>query len=508
MDMKPALESCRLTPLQAQAALQASQLLLAQGPTATKLAAVSGTLVTDSRLVKPGDLFLAYRGVHADGHDHLAMAVRLGAQLIICEEPKNIPAAVGVPWLQVGDARAAWAYLAAAAFENPQQKLRLFGITGTNGKTSTVWMLGELLRAAGHGCLTLGTLGAFFGSEEWPLRHTTPDPDVLFAHLAHAVALGLPFAVMEVSSHALCQSKVAPLTFEGTAFTSFSRDHLDFHQDLDAYWLAKISLFTRQHEAKAQHVFSNTLPRPIPSTGITGEILTYREHQHATATPGELQIKIHTMDATGTTLTLALGRQRVTGKVPYFSSHALQNFAAAYLLAAKAHGQWLPSAEWSKLRPVPGRLEQVHKLGGPMVIVDFAHTPDALDKTLEVLRPLCHGRLTVVFGCGGDRDRGKRAFMGRIAERRADRVIVTSDNPRSENIQSIIDEICAGCLDQESIIKILDRDLAIKTAIISALPADLVLIAGKGHETEQIFADRTLPFDDRLVAKHYLEYIE
>ena len=340
MDMKPALASCRLTPLQAQATLQASQLLLAQSPSATNLASLSGALITDSRLVKPGDLFLAYRGVHADGHEHLAMAVHLGAQLIVCEDPKSIPPDANVPWLMVGDARAAWAYLAAAAFGNPQQKLRLFGITGTNGKTSTVWMLGELLRAAGYGCLTLGTLGAFFGSEEWPLRHTTPDPDVLFAHLARAVALGVPFAVMEVSSHALCQSKVAPLTFEGTAFTSFSRDHLDFHQDLDAYWLAKLSLFTRPHEANARHVIAASLPRPIPATGISGEILTYREHQDIAAIPGELQIKIQAMDATGTTLTLVLGSQQVTGKVPYFASHALQNFAAAYLLAAKAHGQW------------------------------------------------------------------------------------------------------------------------------------------------------------------------
>ena len=504
MDMKRTLASSRLTADLACSVLKSQGLLVAQSTSTAKNPNRSGQLVTDSRLVQPGDIFLAYRGVHSDGHLHIPMAIERGAQLIIFETAAHSAKILAKPWLHVSNAREAWAHLAAAAHGNPEQKLRLFGVTGTNGKTSTVWMLGELLRLAGVGCLTLGTLGAYFGEEEWPLAHTTPDPDVLFAHLARAVALGLHHVAMEVSSHALCQGKIAPLHFEGTAFTSFSRDHLDFHPDLDSYWQAKLTLFTRQNQTDTRHVFAANLPKTIPAQQIKGELWTYREAAGKSAKPSELLIWVHGTSASGTDLTLTLGGQSVTGRVPYFSGHALQNFAAAYLLAAKACGEWLPSTSWDKLRPVPGRLEQVYKHGGPMVVVDYAHTPDALEKTLSVLRPLCRGRLILVFGCGGDRDRGKRPLMGDIACRLADYVVVTSDNPRSEDPQHIITEICAGLARTGSIDQIVDREQAIAAAIKAAGPDDVVLIAGKGHETHQIIHGHFLPFDDRLVAKRYL----
>jgi UDP-N-acetylmuramoyl-L-alanyl-D-glutamate--2,6-diaminopimelate ligase len=202
---------------------------------------------------------------------------------------------------------------------------------------------------------------------------------------------------------------------------------------------------------------------------------------------------------------LTYENQTTTGEVPYFSTHAIENFAAAVLLASAATGRWLDKNYWTNLAPVPGRLEQVLESNAPAVVVDYAHTPDALEKTLRVLRPLCRAQLIVIFGCGGDRDRGKRPLMGEIAERLADKVIITSDNPRGENPLAILNEIADGCRQRDKVTLEVDRDKAIAKAIRGARAEDLILIAGKGHETSQIFADKTVPFDDRLVAKAALK---
>ena len=468
------------------------------------------SLRTDSRLVAHGDTFLAIKGHKSNGHEHLAEAIAKGAGLLIVEEPpENLPAsAETTPWIQVKDARIAWAYLAAAAFGNPQERLVLLAATGTNGKTSTIWMTGELLRAAGIKTVTIGTLGAFFGHIKLPTNHTTPDPDVLYGMLALAVEGGFRVVALEASSHALAQGKLAPIRFSGAVFTSFSRDHLDFHQTLEAYWNTKWNLFTQHVKPDAVLGFAESLPHSLELKNLIGTTVIYRLNtasDHKDQTSKDVFVDIHDSSFKGTNLTLSYTSQVATGTVPYFSDHAIENFAAATLLASTAAKLWLDSRYWTNLAPVPGRLEQVFEFGAPAVIVDFAHTPDALEKTLKVLRPLCPGHLIVIFGCGGDRDRGKRPLMGAIAERLADKVIVTSDNPRGENPLTILNEIVSGCHQPDRVILEVDRAKAIAEAIEGATTEDLILVAGKGHESYQIFADCTVPFDDRLVARAALK---
>ena len=468
-------------------------------------------LRTDSRSVANGDIFLAIKGQKSDGHEHLAEAISKGAGLLILEEhPKNtLLHTEAVPWIQVNDTRIAWAYLAAAAFGNPEERLVLLAATGTNGKTSTVWMTGELLRAAGLKTVTIGTLGAFFGDIKLPTNHTTPDPDVLYGMLALAVDSGFKAVALEASSHALAQGKLAPIQFSGAVFTSFSRDHLDFHPTLDAYWDTKWKLFTQHVKPDAVLGFAGSLPRNLELKTLPGTKVIYGlkavSKRAETAKNKELLVESGGSSFKGTHLTLSYGRHATTGEVPYFSTHAIENFAAAVLLASAATRRWLDKNCWANLAPVPGRLEQVLESNAPGVIVDYAHTPDALEKTLKVLRPLCSAQLIVIFGCGGERDRGKRPLMGGIAAQLADKVIITSDNPRGENPLAILNEIAGGCLQRDKVTLEVDRGKAIAEAIRGAKTDDLILIAGKGHETSQIFADRTVPFDDRLVAKAALK---
>ena len=476
-------------------------------------------LRTDSRSVAKGDIFLAIKGQKSDGHEHLAEAIIKGAGLLILEEPPNDAVAnanaEAVPWILVNDTRVAWAHLAAAAFGNPEERLTLLAATGTNGKTSTIWMTGELLRAAGVKTVTIGTLGAFFGDIKLPTNHTTPDPDVLYGMLALAVERGFKAVALEASSHALAQGKLAPIHFSGAVFTSFSRDHLDFHLTLDAYWDTKWTLFTQHVKPDAVLGFAGSLPRNLELKNLPGTKVIYRLNASSksaesaqsaqSAQNKELVVESISSSFKGTHLTLSYENQVTTGEVPYFSAHAVENFAAAALLASAATGRWLDKNCWTNLAPVPGRLEQVFEPNAPAVIVDYAHTPDALEKTLKVLRPLCRAKLIVVFGCGGERDRGKRPLMGEIAEQLADKVIITSDNPRGERPLAILNEIAGGCRQRDKVTLEVDRGKAIAEAIRRAKTEDLILIAGKGHETSQIFADKTVPFDDRLAAKAALK---
>ena len=468
-------------------------------------------LRTDSRSIAKDDIFLAIKGQKSDGHEHVAEAIMRGAGLLILEEPPNKTLANtdAVPWIQVKDTRVAWAHLAAAAFGHPEQRLILLAATGTNGKTSTIWMTGELLRAAGIKTVTIGTLGAFFGDIKLPTNHTTPDPDVLYGMLALAVDNGFNAVALEASSHALAQGKLAPIHFNGAVFTSFSRDHLDFHPTIDAYWDTKWTLFTHHAKPNALLGFAGSLPRSLELKKLPGTKVIYRFNSPTKQADAdrnrELVVESHASSFKGTNLTLTYENQTTTGEVPYFSTHAIENFAAAVLLASAATGRLLDKNYWTNLAPVPGRLEQVLKSNAPAVVVDYAHTPDALEKTLKVLRPLCRAQLIVIFGCGGDRDRGKRPLMGEIAERLADKVIITSDNPRSENPLAILNEIADGCRQRDKVTLEVDRDKAIAKAIRGAGAEDLILIAGKGHETSQTFADKTVPFDDRLVAKAALK---
>ena len=517
--MDPSHTACSLDRPRAAHTLALKQLTVATSAVRPSLG--RGTLRTDSRAVSPGDIFIAYRGAAVDGHGHIEQALSRGAGLIVLEDGRWVaslpPTAT---WIQVASSRAAWAWLAAEAMGNPQNDLTLLGVTGTNGKTSTVWMLGALLRAIGRPCLTLGTLGAYGMGEPLQTGHTTPDPDKLFPLLAQARDLGVRVVAMEVSSHALAQEKLVPLTYQAAAFTSFSRDHLDFHQSMASYLDAKCRLFRERCAPGARMVFWDGLPALHGQVTDGGTPLHYGTVvKGASPAPGERVLTdVIATDVTGSTIEVLWQGRKIQGRIPYFADHAIQNFTAALLLASAVDETVLSPKFWSDLPPVPGRLEAVRATGAgdakvapaPLVIVDYAHTPDALAKTLAVLRTLCRGRLILVFGCGGDRDVGKRPLMGEVAAQSADVTIISSDNPRTEDQMVIIASIAAGYGKRRPLAEAQsaqelhlepDRKTAIEMAVSMALPTDLVVIAGKGHETYQIIGHTTLPFDDRLVAE-------
>lgn len=509
---------CELFPSDIIPFLKSRGLLLASAQDVSqpsKEGAKLGALRTDSRKVEAGDIFLAYRGVASDGHLFIQTAIERGAAFVIVED-RDLLGPLGdkakIPWAQVPNGRAAWAELASFAFGHPQNNLQMLGVTGTNGKTSTVWMTAEILGHMGIPCLTIGTLGARLGDEEFATGHTTPDPDVLFGLLHLAKERGVKVVAMEVSSHSLLQEKVRCLTFSACAFTSFSRDHLDFHPTMDAYWDAKWRLFSVHAAKGAPCFFADVLADRLDLHALSNPTLIYGFNADKV---GE-QLKAHQClellaspsQGLATQLTMRNGVQQWTTTTDFFAKHTLENLTAAALLASVVVGQLPPPEILAKVRPVPGRLEPVKNPQGPVVIVDYAHTPDALEKTLQVLRPVCSGRLCVVFGCGGDRDPGKRPLMGRVAADYADQVFVTSDNPRSENSNTIIQGILAGISRTEDVFVYPDREQAIHQAIRQASDRDVVLIAGKGHETYQIIGSKTHSFDDRVVARQALSMRE
>lgn len=461
-----------------------------------------GKVVVDSRKLMPGDCFVAFRGINFDAHQFIPNAIAKRAGLLVVENDSLIPADCVIPYIVVKSGRASWSYLAAEANQQPQDQLKILAVTGTNGKTSTTWMAGEIFRSAGHKCLTIGTLGADFGEGPSCTTHTTPDPDVLFALLKEAVTRGVKLVVMEASSHAVVQEKLSPLRFTAAAFTSFSRDHLDFHGSMTEYFAAKERVFTTLCMPNARHVIWSGLDEAHRFVRNDENVFFYGEHAE------KLGVNYLTIDETidnsvGTLMRYRRNAESKCIQIPYFGKHAIENFCAALLLAESQ--MEIPFSDFSKLRQVPGRLELVSRRSNePKTVVDYAHTPDALKKTLEVLRTICRGKLIVVFGCGGDRDRGKRPMMGQLAEQLADLVYVTSDNPRSEDPSIIIDEILSGFKKSNLSLAIIDREQAIREAIRAAKPEDTVIIAGKGHETYQIIGNNRLSFDDREIARKAL----
>jgi len=483
-----------------------------------------GVVYTDSRHVSSGSIFLAYRGVTNDGHKHIGSAIKNGAALLVVEDTAEIPPDTKTPFAVVKNGRFAWAYLAAEAHDNPQNHLKMLAVMGTNGKTSTAWMVHALLKASGKRSLLIGTLGAWIGDSFRKTNHTTPDPDLLYALLAEARDNGIGVVVMEAASQSLLHGKLAPIVFSGAAFTSFSRDHLDLHQTMDDYFAAKLALFQNHLSDSARVVLSKKVP-------LAGKFDFLKQRDkwcyEQSATVGELEsipagfrqrtCTIVSTDPNGTSLQiLDDGKYMATGKIPYAGDFFVENFCAALLLTEEALGHSLAPDLWSDLPPVPGRLERVQLNKGrsssvilPAVLVDYAHTPDALEKALTAVRPLTRGKLVVVFGCGGDRDRGKRPQMGALAARLADFSFITSDNPRTESIDQILRDVVAGVESEggrkdETFQVIADRRAAIFQAIASSRAGDLVLVAGKGHEDYQIIGTASHSFDDRKVAMESL----
>lgn len=427
----------------------------------------------DHREVTPGSLFACIRGATVDGHDFAAAAVEAGAVALLTERPLDL----GVPELRVADVRRALGPLAAAVHGRPADRLSVVAVTGTNGKTTVVNLVAAIVEAAGRRAATIGTLSGV---------RTTPEATDLQRQLRRLVDEGVDTVALEASSHALVMGRLDGLVADVAVFTNLSRDHLDFHRTMDAYFQAKARLFEPTHARSAVVNLDDPHGRLladaalVPTTGVSLDDVDDLE----------VGLDHSTFTRRGVSVRLPLGGR-------FNVANALLAAAAAEAIGvdrAAVH-QGLTGA-----RPVRGRFEVV-ELDAPFTaVVDFAHTPDALERVLTDARDLA-ARVVLVFGCGGDKDRGKRAPMGEIASRLADVVVVTSDNPRSEDPEAIIEEILAGVTRREGLALEAepDRRRAIARALELAEPGDLVIVAGKGHETEQIIGERHLPFDDRSV---------
>jgi len=469
-------------------------------------------LAYDSRRVEPGSAFICVRGERTDGHDFIPQALERGARALIVEEGResNLTPPPGGAIGVVPDPRAAMASVARAFNDDPSSRLLLAGVTGTNGKTTTALMIDAIFRAAGCESGVIGTVEYRVGPKRIKPLHTTPEAVDLQALLAEMLQAGATHAAMEVSSHALALHRADGCQFDVAVFTNLTPEHLDFHTDMQDYLAAKLRLFEDpqflpRSGDRVNAINIDDASGPEIARRAQGKTLTYSLEREANCraeqielTPEGSRFSVHSPD----------GRYEIAMKL--VGRFNVYNALAA--LTACAGLGIPPEAVQSgllEMPPVPGRFQRLPSQFRT-VLVDYAHTPDSLARALETARQIADGRLIVVFGCGGDRDRTKRPVMGEIAARLADRCLVTSDNPRSEPPQSIIDQILEGIPEphRDRCLVEPDRAKAIRIAIQQADPEDVVLIAGKGHEDYQIFADRTVHFDDREVAAAVLGEIE
>ncbi|HEX9779806.1 MAG TPA: UDP-N-acetylmuramoyl-L-alanyl-D-glutamate--2,6-diaminopimelate ligase [bacterium] len=484
---------------------------LLRGLTAEPVAAVPiRGLVCHSKQVRPGDVFVAIQGESMDGHTYIDEAITRGASAVVAGHlPVRYGAATreGSQWrtcpcVTVSDTRRALAVMAARFYGHPTEKLRLLGITGTNGKTTTTYLLKSVLEQTGGGVGMLGTIVYQIGSRVLPSMNTTPGPLDLQRYCAQMVGEGLEWCVMEVSSHALAQARTEGLTFEVGLFTNLGSDHLDYHRTRAEYGAAKRRLFEHVREGgyavvNVDDPFGRTLAQTIPNR----RIVTF-----GVRGPADVTVRGLGYSWRGLSCSLMTPWGIIPISTPMLGRHNAWNIAAATAAAvALGIGPETVQQGLAALADVPGRLERVPNDLGLNILIDYAHTADALQLVLDSIRELTSGRVIVVFGCGGDRDRQKRAEMGRIAGLLADHVILTSDNPRSEDPLAIIREIEAGFPRAFREYQILaDREQAISSALYLAHPEDTVLIAGKGHETYQIFGNISVPFVDRDVVQRWL----
>jgi len=458
------------------------------------------TAVThDSRKAGPGTLFVAIKGLATDGNQFVEAARRKGASAVASELP---PQGSG-SWLQVQDAREALALLSAAVLGDPARKLELIGVTGTNGKTTTTYLVDAALRAAGHKVGLVGTVQYRIGDRLADATRTTPESSDLQAMFREMVDAGCSHAVIEVSSHSLALQRVAGSFFRVAVFTNLTRDHLDFHGDMETYFQAKRTLFSDLLRPDGRAVINADDDRAAElARASRAPVWTFGLER-----PADFQAEDVVLGLEGTRFRVRspLGTHEVvSGLVGRFNVlNLLAAFAAS--LAAGVEAETVLRG-LATVPGVPGRLERVPGASGFTVVVDYAHTDDALKNLLETVRELGPARVITVFGCGGDRDRTKRPLMGAVATRLSDVVIVTSDNPRSEPPEAILEEIQKGMNGGRRAERhaIVDRREAIARALEMARPGDAVVIAGKGHETYQVLRDRTVPFDDRQVARDIL----
>ena len=483
---------------------------------------VSG-LCYDSRKAGSGEVFFATPGEKADGHSYIADAVRRGVAAVVVSRDGNWPRPAAS--LRVKDVRYSMGLWAAHFYGRPSAKIRLVGVTGTNGKTTLTYLIESVLQSAALPPGVIGTINYRYAGHEVPAHHTTPESLDLQAMLAEMAQAGITAAAIEVSSHALAQQRVRGLEFDVGVFTNLSRDHLDYHRDMDEYFLAKSKLFTDYLKAssklrKAAVIYGDDprgreLIEKIRSHHF--DLWSYGEGQDCDVHPVNVE-----RDVRGLRGTIQARGQMIEFDSPLIGAANLQNILGAVGVGRALGIDADVVAEGiNRLKSVPGRLEKVANPRGITILVDYAHSPDALEKVLGAVRPLTRGKVICVFGCGGDRDRGKRPLMGELAARLSDLVAITSDNPRTEAPSAIIDEVETGVTKTE-LVKLgvselrsqvasskvgrgylveADRRKAIAIAIGAGSAGDLVLIAGKGHENYQILGSDKIHFDDREVAR-------
>ena len=450
----------------------------------------------DSRIVQHGDMFIAVKGTQTDGHRYIASAEEKGAVAIVCETipEKQNPE---VAYIVVPDAQAVTGKLATTFYRNPSTSLKLVGVTGTNGKTTIATLLYELFRAMGHKCGLLSTVCNYIDGKAYPSTHTTPDAISLNRLLAEMVDAGCEYAFMEVSSHALAQERVGGLEFAGAIFTNLTRDHMDFHETMDNYLKAKKSLFDNLPRNAFAITNLDDKNGPVMVQNCRGDVKSY-----STRTICDYKARIVETHLDGMILefnnrefsTMLTGRFNI--------SNLLAIFGAAVELGKESEEVL---RVMSTLKPVSGRFEALRSPEGVSAIVDYAHTPDALKNVLSTINEVLHGRGNVitVVGAGGNRDKGKRPIMAVEAVKGSSRVILTSDNPRHEEPQDIINDMLAGLSDaqKKNVISIVDRKEAIRTACALAQKGDVILVAGKGHEDYQEIKGVKHHFDDKDVIR-------
>lgn len=472
---------------------------------------VIGSIHYDSREVMPGGLFVAIPGFKVDGHDFVKNAVERGAVAVVAEKSVNIPAAV----IPVSNSRKAMAAVSAAFFDHPSEALTVVGITGTNGKTTVTYLVESVLKAAGHRVGVIGTVNYRYPGKTVDSSRTTPESLDLQRILSEMRAAGVTHVVLEVASHGIDLHRIDFIRFDVATFTNLTQDHLDYHGNMDHYWACKQRLFTdflrkgpksetataviNRDDARGKDLYSR-LPDPKLSVGRASDC--------------DIRAIRYSSDLKGIAAAISVPGGELDVTTQLVGYHNLENLLCA---AGTASALKVPPAVIAEgltcSQTAPGRLEPVADPSGRFVYVDYAHTPDALENVLNALIAVKRRRLICVFGCGGDRDRRKRPLMGGIATRLSDLTVVTSDNPRSETPMTIIQDILEGidapteavlsaedwhhAPQRNGIVIEPDRRGAIRLAILAADPGDIVLIAGKGHETYQIVGDRTLPFDDR-----------
>jgi UDP-N-acetylmuramoyl-L-alanyl-D-glutamate--2,6-diaminopimelate ligase len=458
-----------------------------EGSTSTAVASIA----FDSRKVSPNSMFIAIRGVQVDGHDFIDLAIDNGASVIVVEE---IPAILktGIVYVQTHCTREALSMIAANYYGNPSKGMRVVGVTGTNGKTTVATLLYQLFTELGYSCGLLSTVEVKVANKTFIATHTTPDPMQIQSYIAQMRDAGVAFCFMEVSSHGIDQKRVKGIQFDGALFTNLSHDHLDYHKDFASYRDVKKSWF--DHLPKSAFAISNNDDKngAIMLQNTIAKKRFYGLHSLCDYKASVVEMRFDGM------LLRVEGKELWTRLTGRFNAYNLLLVYSAAIELGVSEDELLTAM--TNLKPAPGRLNWVSGANGVYGVVDFAHTPDALENVLDSINAIrTHNEsLITVVGCGGDKDRGKRPKMGAIAARLSSKVIITSDNPRSEDPKLIADAMFEGVsVEHRSKVFIqLDRAEAIRMAVALASPGDVVVVAGKGHENEQIIGDKRIPFSD------------